>query len=221
MGVLRLNQSNIIINSFYSVNTRSSIFPWSCTKLDLHHKFVDRKLVTVNRCQRCGDALGALHCGMGLEDSGQARCCQTVKWTPAIATNIIFEPKLQDNGMIKNKASMLRCLKHYREPGLWTVYQKAIYIEQIICLLGCVIWHEQKCKLTEVLVSSPDTTAYLSPVSPLPDVHESPNDVHSPSPSRSSLHQEEDTIRATPGVDSQVCCTCTQIHTYAHIDTYT
>lgn len=30
---------------------------------------------------------------------------------------------------------------------------------------------EQKCKLTEELASSPDTTAYLSPASPLPDVH--------------------------------------------------
>lgn len=47
------------------------------------------------------------------------------------------------------------------------------------CLLGCVTWRElQRCKLTEVL-SSPDTTAYLSSVSPIPAVHESPNDVHS------------------------------------------
>lgn len=75
----------------------------------------------------------------------------------------------------------------------------------------------QKYKLTEVLVSSPDTTAYLSPVSPLPDVHESPNDVRSLSPSRSRLLHEEDEIRAQPEVDSQVCCT--QTHTYAHIDT--
>lgn len=72
-----------------------------------------------------------------------------------------------------------------------------------------------------MLVSSPDTSAYLSPVSPLPDVHKSPNDVHSLSPSHSGLLQDEDEIHVEPEVDSKVCCTCTQTHTYADVDTYT
>lgn len=73
---------------------------------------------------------------------------------------------------------------------------------------------DMRCKLTQVL-SSP---AYLSPVSPLPDVHESPNDVQrvhlSLSPSHSRVPQEVEEIRALPEVDSQVCCT--QAHTYTH-----
>lgn len=134
-------------------------------------------MITVNRWQECRDAVGAPQCGMGLEDSGQTKSCQTVRWTPAITTNLTFEPKRQwqwhdwkqgeDSPSVWNTTKSQAC-----EP-------KAIYIQQIICLLDGVTWLEvQKCKLTGVL-SSPDTTAYLSPVSPPPDVHESPNDAHS------------------------------------------
>lgn len=85
----------------------------------------------------------------------------------------------------------------------------------------------QKCKLTQELVSSPDTTAYLSPVALLPDVHESPNDVHplslcvglSFSLLVSPVFRKEDGICALPEVDSQLCCASTQahnIHTLIH-----
>ena len=58
----------------------------------------------------------------------------------------------------------------------------------------------QKCKLSDVLVSSPGTTAHLSPVAPLPDVHEAPNDVLSAS--LSSFLKVEEGIRSLLDVDS-------------------
>lgn len=82
----------------------------------------------------------------------------------------------------------------------------------------------QKCKLTEVLVSSPDTTAYLSPGSPLPDVHESPNDVHSLSlPLAPDYFTKR--MKIVLGLKPTLKYV-TRIHmnthtVYAHIDTYT
>lgn len=68
---------------------------------------------------------------------------------------------------------------------------KAIYKQQIIRVLGCAIWN---AKITDVLASCPDTTAYFSRVAPLYDVHETPNDMHSPllSPAFSSKRLEFD-----------------------------
>lgn len=168
--------------------------------------------------RRCGpaalwDGLDGLGANQMLSNCQMNPCLKYSIWTETSATMTWLKKRCGCWGT----AQVFEILQR---ASLWTVHQKAIYIQQIICLLGCVVWHGvQKCKLTEVPVSSPDTTAYLSPVSPLPDVHKSPNDVLSLSFPLTPVFFRTRMKLALYLTLKYVALV--HKHTYAHIDTYT